>query len=659
MLFSYYRRPLFLLLLLYAGGILLFRDFFIKPPEALPFALPRSGVLIEGRVAEYPAAAPGGARFALETSRVYGRPLRTGLMVYARSPAAASYGDRVSFLADLDAPPGASVPGSLDWAEYLLDRGVVAQARARELEISAPANAFIRLARRFRYSAMSAFEAGLPPEAASVLGGVVLGEKKSVPPGLKTAFQDSGAMHLLVASGSNVGFVVAVVYFLCARLGLKKKRSGLAALALAGFYVTAAGMDTPLVRAYIMFSAGLCAWVLRREAGAFHALTAACLLILALWPRYIFDAGFLMSALAAYGLIVGMALWGRYAKKGGLAGYAAGLFLMSFFAQLCLYPLLAVYFHKISLISLVSNMVLVPASGLAMGLGFLLALLSGAGAVFTGLAYVTGHFMEAFIGAVRFFAGLPFSSVSVAEPSSWFVAGFFVLALALLHAPLLGFSSRRLYLVSAFGLLLISAGPLMKVSAAGPVKCRAVLFGDSNTSSALIRVPSGLFLVNPGVNGKKLADSVFTEGSRTLEGIILTSLEEKNFSGLGDLSGSVAIKKVFLPYGPREGGLKKILAGLEKSGARIYRVWPGEVPGPELKVAAGWGGRGAGYSGRGDVLDWEVETVTIRKEGGHAERACSCTECPAPVSVQKGKTVALEFGLPAASCVKPENKDSI
>ncbi len=657
MLFSYYRRPLFLLLLLYAGGILLFKDFFIRPPEALPFPLPRSGVLIEGRVAEYPAAAPGGRRFALETSRVYGRPLKTGLMVYARPPAAASYGDRVSFLADLEAPPGASVPGSLDWAEYLLDRGVVAQARARELEISAPANVFIRLARRFRYSAMSAFEAGLPPEAASVLGGVVLGEKKSVPPGLKAAFQDSGAMHLLVASGSNVGFVVAVVYFFCARLGLKKRQSGLAALALAGFYVTAAGMDTPLVRAYIMFSAGLCAWVLRREAGAFHALTAACLLILALWPRYIFDAGFLMSALAAYGLIVGMALWGRYAKKGGLVGYAAGLFLMSFFAQLCLYPLLAVYFHKISLVSLVSNMVLVPASGLAMGLGFLLALLSGSGPVFTGLAYVTGHFVEAFIGAVRFFAGLPFSSVSVAEPSSWFVAGFFVLALALLHAPLLGFRSRRLYFAAAVGLIFTSVGPLLKVSAAGPFKCRAVLFGDSNTSCALLSVPAGLFLVNPGVNGKKLADSVFTEGSRSLEGIFLTSLEEKNFSGLEELSGAVAIKNIFVPYGPRGPELRRVLEGLVKKGARVYKAWPGEFPAPGLKAAAG--GRGAGYTGRSDILDWEVGPLRIGKEGGYAEAACACRKCPAPASVRKGKTVTLELALPAASCGKAENNSPI
>ncbi len=652
MLFSYYRRPLFLLLLFYAGGIFLFKDFFIRPPDVPPFALPRSGVLVEGRVAEYPAAAPGGAKFTLQTSKIYGQPFETGLMVYARSLGGASYGDRISFLADLEAPPGAAVPGSLDWAEYLLSRGIAAQARAREIEVIGRANGFIRLARKFRYSAMSAFEAGLPAEAASVLGGVVLGEKKSVPPGLKTAFQDSGAMHLLVASGSNVGFVVGVVFFFCSRLGFKRKYSGLAALLFSGFYVTAAGLDPPLVRAFLMFSAGLCAWLLRREAGAFHALTAACLVILLLSPRYLFDAGFLMSSLAAYGLIVGMALWGRYMKKGGLAGHAVGLFLMSFFAQLCLYPLLAVYFHKISLVSLVSNMVLVPASGVAMALGFLLAILSGTGFVFKGLAYASGFFMKAFIGVVRFFAGLPFSSVSVAEPSAWYVAGFFVLALVLLHAPLLGFRRRRLYFAAALGLALMAAGPLVKIYAAGPLKYRAVLFGDSNTSCALLSVPSGLFLVNPGVSGKKLADSVLAGGARSLEGVLLTSLEEKNFSGLAELSGLVGIKNVFLPYGPRPVELKQVLAKLEKAGARVYAVWPGEAPVPGLKVAAAWGGDRAGYSGSRDVLDWEIEALGIKKEGGYAEQACACLNCPAPVLMEKRKTVTLEFELPAAACGK-------
>ena len=635
MLLSYYRRPLFLLLLAYAGAILLFPGFFAAPPEPVPFPLPRSGVLVEGRIAAYPAAARGGVRFPLQTTSLYGRQHKTGLMIYAENAGGASYGDRVAFLADLQSPPGAAAPGALDWADYLARRGIIAQGRTRGVELAGKANPFIRLARGFRAATLRAFEAGLPPESAAVLAGVVLGEKRSVPAELKAAFQDSGAMHLLVASGSNVGFVVAVVYFLCSRFGLKRRYAGLAALLLAGFYVTAAGLDAPLVRAYLMFSAGLLAWLLRREAGAFHALTAAALLILLASPASLFDAGFQMSFLAAYGLTVGGALWGRYLPR-GLAGKAAGLLLVSFLAQLGLYPLLAVYFHKVSLVSLLSNMLLVPAAGVAMALGFLLAVFHKAGFVFALLAPFTAAFTKFLIGAVKFFAALPYASVTVPEPSGWFVAGFFAVAFALLHAPLLGFGSFRLYAAAAAGLLVMTAGWLRPAKAPA-CDAEGELFGDANTSSALVRTSSGgLYLLNPGISGRRLADAVLDRGSGALEGVLLTSLEEKNYSGLAELAGLVKIKGVLLPYGPVPGGLRAALARLEAEGTAVKRLWPGEAEGP---VRCGWDGYAPGYSGAGDRFSWEIGGLTLDRGGGRALRRGK----PAAEGV-KGAVVPIDGG---------------
>jgi competence protein ComEC len=615
---SYYRRPLFILLAFYAAGIFAFRGFFLKPEAPLPFGLPRYGAEVEGRIAEYPVPGRGGWRFALDTAGLYGRPFRTGLMVYSRSLEDASYGDTVSFLADLKTPPGASVPGGLDWAGYLYRRGIVAEARATDLQLTGSAGPVIRLARSVRASALGTFGRALAPEPAAVFGGVVLGEKRGVPPDLKTAFQDSGAMHLLVASGSNVGFVVAVVYFLCARLGLRRRYSGLAALGLSGMYVIAAGGDPPLVRAYLMFSAGLLAWLLRRDSGAFHALTAACLGILVFSPRSLFDAGFQMSFLAAYGLTAGMSAWSPFLRVRGLAGKALGLFVVSFFAQLFLYPVLAVYFHRISLVSLLSNMVLVPASALAMGLGFLLAALPWAGPVFGWLSAVSGWFMAGFIWTVRFFAGLPFAAVSVPEPSPLGIAGGFVLAFAFAHAPLLGFRRPRLYGLAAAGAAVLAAGVLSfpRATASGRAS-GALLFGDSNTRAALVSAPSGgLFLVNPGVNGRKLAGAVLARGSKTLEAVMLTSLEKKNYSGLPELAGLVKIKSVLLPYGPRPPDLEAALAALEKSGTEVKKIWPGEESGG---ASCGWEGASPGYSGAADRFSWKVGDLTVTREGARAD----------------------------------------
>ncbi|HNW43591.1 MAG TPA: ComEC/Rec2 family competence protein [Elusimicrobiales bacterium] len=669
MLFSYYRRPLFLLLLFYAANILIFRGYFLKPPPPLPFPLPRYGALVEGRLSEYPAFSRGRWRCALDTGSVYGTPLRTGLMVYARELGGASYGDRVEFLADLSAPAGSAAPGGFDWADFLSSRGIAAEARTGALEVVKPASRVLLLARAFRARVLDTFERNLEPEAAAVMGGVVIGEKKNISPEMKVAFQDSGAMHLLVASGSNVGFVVVVLYALCSRLGLRRKYSGLAALLCSGFYVLSSGLDPPLVRAYLMFSFGLGAFLLRREVGAFHSLTVAALALLAVAPRYLFDVSFQMSFLAAYGLTVGMAVWDRRLNdifKGWVRAFAAacglkapdrleglavrlgGLFMISFFAQLFLYPLLALYFHRISAVSLVSNVVLVPASGIAMGLGFLMAVFSGAGFVFKLFAWPCAVFTGMFISAVKFFAALPFSAFSVGEPSPWGIAGFYILAFAVLHAPLFGFKNIRLYACAALGLCVMAAGSLAPAQARGLRLCRAELFGDSNTNCALLRLPEGgIFLVNPGVGGKKLADAVFAAGATRLEGIALTSLEEKNFNGLAELSRLVGIGRVMIPYGPAPEALRGVLAGLKKKGAAIERIWPGETSAAGVKITSRWPAA-PGYTGRADLYDWEIGPVKIENGAGSATRLCAGPKCPATVRVQsqKGKTAVLEFELP-------------
>ncbi len=640
---SYYRRPLFLLLAAYAAGIFLFRGRLFDAPRKLPFPLPRAGALVEGRAAEYPASGKSGLRFRLAASSVYGRPLSAGLMVYAPASSGVSFGDRISMLADLEAPRGARAPGGLDWADYLSKRGIAAQARARDLEITGPPGPLLRLARSFRSRALRSFEKGLGPEEAAVMAGMVMGEKRAVPAGLQDAFRDSGAMHLLVASGSNVGFVTAVVYFICGWFGLSRRRSGLLALLLAGFYVLAAGLDPPLVRAYLMLAAGFLALLLKRESGGFQALAAAALIILLAQPRALFDAGFQMSFLAAYGLVIGMSAWRERLKAGGLAGKALQLLAISFFAQLCLYPLLAVYFHRISLVSLLSNMALVPASGAAMALGFLMAV-SG-GPVFSAAAWGAQRYMTLFIKAVRFFAGLPHAAVSVPEPSALFVAGFLAFAFALLHAPLFGFRSRGLYLTAGLGLSAALLGLVPAPGSGGRYQAR--LFGGGETRCALVSAPSGLYLVNPGMKGRALAGAVLSSGRRSLDCVLLTSLEKKNYSGLAELAGLVEVRAVLLPPGPRPAELAGLLEKLSRGGVRVAAVWPGERDRPS-GLGAGWDGYSPGYSGFSDAVAWELPGFRIAGGGASAERNCGGE--PGSLKAESGKTVSMEFEAGDGAC---------
>lgn len=574
--------------------------------------LPAYEVRLEGRVAQYPVHSRGYWRFTLEAAAVDGEPSDAGFMAYARDMGGASYGDKVAFAAGLAEPFNYAIPGNLDWRGYLAGRGITVEARGDRLEILKKAPFIIRRAAAFRANALKVFEGNFTAERASVLGGIVLGEKKSVSEELKTAFQDSGAMHLLVASGSNVGFVTFVVYFLCSKLGIRKKHSGLLALLCAGFYVLAAGLEAPLVRAYVMFLAALGGYLLDRDSGVFQGLIIACLAILLTDPSALFDAGFQMSFIASYGITAGLTLWDGLIRFKGPARFLSRVLLVSFFAQAGLYPLMALYFHKISLISIASNVLLVPASGIIMGLGFVTLLSSWSGILFPAVSFLTGSGVGAFIRLVKAFAAFRYSSVLVSPPSAPTLAAFFVLVFVLLHAPLFGFRNRRLYVLAAVPLLAVFAGGFL------PVKSLVSVFSDSDTRSVAVRHGrAGLFLFNPGINGRKLANSVLHYGYRSVEGVFISTLARSDWAGLGELAGLVKIKTVALPYGALPAELEETAFRLAGAGTRIERVWPEDrMLFRELIVRPDWGSgpdpaRGTvGYTGRGpgEGLAWRLET---------------------------------------------------
>ena len=169
---------------------------------------------MEGRVQEYPVTQRGRWRFEFKADKMNGAGCDITFMAYVRDMGGASYGDSVRFTAGLKEPFNYSAPGNLDWRGYLADRGIKAEARGEKPEIVGKAPFFFRLAQKFRVKTLEVFEENFTPDQGSVLGGIVIGEKKSISESMKRSFQDSGAMHILVASGSNVGFVTFLIYFL-------------------------------------------------------------------------------------------------------------------------------------------------------------------------------------------------------------------------------------------------------------------------------------------------------------------------------------------------------------------------------------------------------------------------------------------------------------
>ncbi|MBI4656508.1 MAG: ComEC/Rec2 family competence protein [Elusimicrobia bacterium] len=635
---SYYRRPLFVFLIFYISFLAVFKNRSTGQVE-----YPACGdeeVEIEGRVDTYPRRRDNEYSFVISSRR----ETHKKIFVHAEAPVPAARGargtdcgqcrpvppgfkDNVKISGTLRRPFSYAVPGNLDWREYLNRSGIMREMRASSITVVSEANFVFKTAGFIRFAVLDSFDSRLKsPEHSAILSGIVLGEKKQIPKELKKSFQDSGAMHLLVASGSNVGFITFIVYFLCAAMGLKKRVSGIIGSIIAGLYVLAAGLDPPLVRAYLMFISALAGFIIERESGVFHGLLISCFLITVYAPDSVSDAGFQMSFLATLGIVIGMANYGRYVscnKFSSFWGKILGIMMISFFAQSGIYPLMAIYFHKVSVISIVSNLILVPLSGFLMALGFCLAVSTHIAVVGDVFSAATEWSVWFFKMIVEFFGNLKFSSITAASPGFLELFSYFGMIFLIWNLPLFGFKNKKVYYSGAAFAVMFLIGRLL------PEKSAVYLFSDKDSNCVVIRTDEcGLFMVNPGAAGEKLANAVLHAGFKKADAVFLSSTHKSSWSGLEEMSQFIEVRKIFLPFGPGGGELKKFLERLPGTGKTIERMWPGDKTlVNDCIVQARWplqiypvesrfagtppqaglfhgAGRSIGYAGRNETIGW-------------------------------------------------------
>ena len=618
---SYYKRILFIALLSYISLIILHKAVSIGDKPLFPnksnisLNLPLKRAEVEGIVSSYPRASGKRFRFDVAVNKINGEQTKNGIIVYLHKADAANFRDKVLLKGTVGNIFSDKIPGNLDWKEYLEIKGINAKMLNPKVEILEKAGFIFRLSRNIHARILKVFDKEFDRDYSAILSGIVIGEKENIPKSLKRSFQDSGAMHLLVASGSNVGFMAFIVYFICALARMKKGLAYFISIAVCGIYVLSAGLDPPLVRAYIMFMFALAGFLISRQSGVFQGLLISGFVILIYQPNALFDAGFQMSFIATYGIIVGMASWNKFIKGGIFFKAVMRIFAVSLFAQLGLYPLMAVYFHRISLVSAFSNIIFVPFSGVLMALGLLTAVFAEIPLVGYFISRVTLVSLKLFKFFVVKFGGFDYSAIFVSDPSCFLILASYILIFIFLHMPSLGFKNKKMYMAIGAALLIFLAGFLARK------KKEISIFSHGKYSCAFFKKPDcGLIVLNAGIAGDKLTRAVLESGYAEIEILLLSALSPRYMSGLKELSENIRIKKILIPFGYYSKKERGIFNNLRKKGVSIEEMWPGEKKEfCGVKIGPRWGlhvygdgksFRNKGYSGDSffDRLSWQINS---------------------------------------------------
>ncbi|MGA9351094.1 MAG: DNA internalization-related competence protein ComEC/Rec2 [Anaerolineae bacterium] len=388
-------------------------------------------VKIEGIVSDEPDVRDTYTNLRVAVARIevsgQGRDVRGTVLVRAPRYPEYDYGDELEIEGLLEAPPELE---DFSYREYLARQGVYSILWRSQITLvdRGQGSTSRRALLAFKRRAQKVIALILHEPQAALLTGILLGIETGIPADLMEAFSATGTAHIIVISGFNISIIAGLFSGLSTRLFGKRRAMP---LALAGIivYTILVGASAAVVRAAIMGCLYVIATHYGRQTEALTSLMAAAILMTLLNPQTLWDVGFQLSFAATLGLIlytpVLQSWFERLLSKmlsPGTARHAVELLnealVITLAAQITTMPLIVYHFRQLSLVTLLSNFLVLPAQPGVMLWGGLATI---AGLVWLPLGQVLGWiawlFLTYTVRAVEITASLPYASLNLGHVS--------------------------------------------------------------------------------------------------------------------------------------------------------------------------------------------------------------------------------------------------
>jgi competence protein ComEC len=184
----------------------------------------------------------------------------------------------------------------------------------------------------------------LPPREAALMAGMVFGDQNNFDKNMISSFRDSGVIHIMVVSGTNIILVFrGLVERLASWVG--RKKAIIFGFGMILIYMNWVGFEIPAVRAFLLMSLFYWAQLLGRKFDLGRAIILIILIMVLADYRVLFSASFYLS-FVAFGAVV---LNFQKERK-----WWSDLW-NSFWVSLWLLPILVMLFGKMSLVAPITN----------------------------------------------------------------------------------------------------------------------------------------------------------------------------------------------------------------------------------------------------------------------------------------------------------------
>lgn len=324
-----------------------------------------------------------------------------------------AYGDEILVKNRVTLIPLPDKAGDFNYRKFMERRQVYAKLNIRHyIPIAHGQKTTIRgLAIASKNKLIQLLKAHLEGQEFAVAAALLIGEDDYVDASLMTAFTATGTLHVLSVSGMHVGLIYMLLALVLGKLENKKYFRILYYLLLYGFlwsYAFITGLSAPVVRSAMMLSLVLSGKLIQRKSPVLNTLTGSFLLLMILNPYWITETGFQLSYLAVFGImsmhpllviqIEFQQLWLHRIWE---------LVSVSLCAQVITVPVGLYYFGQFPDYFLLSNLVIIPISTLAIYGGILVLVTSAIPCAGYWIAWAESKLIYLLNALTEFLGGLP------------------------------------------------------------------------------------------------------------------------------------------------------------------------------------------------------------------------------------------------------------
>lgn len=286
-----------------------------------------------------------------------------------------SYGDRIRMSGVIEHPENfiTETDREFDYENYLALNDVYGIMRVYGFEMVSRHHGSVFLEKLFSFKKyfVKKLKSVFPAPESGLLAGIMIGEKSLLPETVLADFQSAGLMHMIVLSGYNVTIVAITIATAFSWIGLGYRGRRIGALIVIPIFILMTGLDASAARAGIMAMVAFILQITTRPANTFRIVALTLLIMVFTNPRTLLhDPSLHLSYLAFLGLIYMtpiVANWfSRFSEWYGMRD----LITETFAVQIFVMPYILYMNGNVSLLLLVSNILTVPLSPIAMGVGF-------------------------------------------------------------------------------------------------------------------------------------------------------------------------------------------------------------------------------------------------------------------------------------------------